>query len=379
MMKKKLRKGFIYTLFAFIFVSFLLLMVSIEIKRDVNVQTAEKIRSDEMSYFLDGVKQDFSRGVFISGKKAILSDINYIVTAGVFLNSSDESLEESMIYGTLNGTNLTLMRNSTLEGWVGDIQELGSKLGMEVTLDILNTTIKQKDSFNLEVINDINLDVYEPHIKARFNKTFTTAKEIPIVEMEEPFIAINSLNYIKQTIEECGLISCTKCLTSATNATLWVVGRVFKAGPSTELSLVLYPDKKILVSSNLSNFSSGDMNLFKAVISETSDNTGGLTVPYMVNAVNASDFVSDDDLIALSTEADLWIPYLQNEILSVCYIRHNLGPTFLDRLEGNTNISNKYMVENKTIGMATFVDIEKLPLELQKSKSEIDFIYFQDT
>src|SRR3989338_2518421 len=92
---KKKRVGFMYTFFAITLVASLAFLVAVQSNNLETSKLAEKIKSDEVFYFMRGVDADLIRAGEISGRRAKLllwtatknaSDATKVIAKNVYMN-----------------------------------------------------------------------------------------------------------------------------------------------------------------------------------------------------------------------------------------------------------------------------------------------------
>ncbi len=146
------RKGYLYSIVTVMFLSllfFLIIFYSSRTERGME-STANKITTDELHYFITGVKNDLRRAAHISGKRAIQYSVAYILssrenfsnygmrncTAFKYpINGTQAALSEMMLCGTLNGVAVSFMENNTLLDWIERINNTAE--GADIVFDRL--------------------------------------------------------------------------------------------------------------------------------------------------------------------------------------------------------------------------------------------------
>ncbi|MEA3229811.1 MAG: hypothetical protein U9P44_02760, partial [archaeon] len=273
--------------------------------------------------------------------------------------------------GEYNGSALPLMKNTTINDWIVSIQDILGRMGIEGTVTLENYTIRQMDLYNVELATVYVLDIYDPISTIRMKRNVTQNVTIDYDSFEDPLNTVKSNMLFSTAYILCNLSGTYgKALISETNATNWTVGSVFKSsGPGDIVSLSSsVRAERILVTHNISEYALSDIDEFKGVISETSDNIAGVTIPKIIGTNDACSNTVSSYIAAMSTEIDRWINNIVTPQGTMCFIEHELGPTFFDRMEGNVTYG-RYAGP----GLATFIDPTILP---KKPQRELDFVYW---
>ncbi len=364
-------KGFVYTLFVVAVTLSLVTLISIHASSENTIDTSARIRSTLLLNILNDLNDDLARSSYIATKRAILSLTDYTITNGSFINDTESTIFDVSTTGEYNGSALPLMKNTTINDWTVSIQDILSKMGIEGTITLESYTVRQRDLYNLELATVYELDIYDPVSTIRMKRNVTQNVTIDYNYFEDTLNTVKSNMLFSTAYILCNLSGTYgKALVSSTNATNWTVGRVFKStGPGDIISLSgNQRAERILITQNISKYALSDINEFKGVISETSDNLAGITIPKIIGTNDACSNTEDSYIPAMSTEIDKWINNIMTTQETTCFIEHEYGPTFFDRMEGNVTYG-KY----STTGTATFIDPRVLPKKPQK---ELDFIYW---
>ena len=383
---KKVRKGFVYSLFSVLIISSLIGLLSISSNSDMDkslkINIDEKLRTDELFYFKEGAKQDFGRSVYISGKRATIALVDDILRDGNYTEGvASENIKDLIETGTYGNNTLVLMENSSVEDWASNIYHLGQLHRIAVHIDIISTDIIPDNPFSFELSNDVNISVTGLIFGIQFNDSAVSKNIIGLEAVEDPFISIESYGYLRQIVRKCNT---TKYPYHAQNiSTTGVFGYPGSDNwTSGRLSLDINdpnPSGKILVISDIPD-GPNNADHFRGVVSENvSDDTTNIS-SYIFGASSVvSNFSSLGFAPIVVMEGDnVWSSYIYDELNESCYFTDLLAPSFLDRLEGNFNTTAKYNVTNETIGIASFIKVIELPEELQNPYSSVDFKYFSD-
>ena len=386
MAEKILRKGFVYSLFSVLVIMTLTGLLSInansDIDKNLKMNIDEKLRTDELFYFKEGAKQDFGRSAYISGKRGVIALIDDILKDGNYVDGvASEHIESLIESGAYGNSTPTIMDNSTIEDWASSIYSLGQLHRISVDIDIINTSVIPSDAFSLSLSNDVNLSVVGQIFGIQFNDSAISESIIEIEAIEDPFISIESYGYLRQIITQCNTTKypyhaqkiSTVGVFDYSGSNNWTSGRLSFDINDPD------PSEKILV---ITDIPDGPNNAddFRGVVSENvSDDTNGIS-DYIFGA---SSVMSNLSVLGFAPiivmEGDnVWSSYIYDELNESCYFIDVLGPSFLDRLEGNFNTTSKYNVTNSTVSIASLISVTELPEELQNPYSSVDFKYFDE-
>ena len=378
------RKGFVYSLFSVLVIVTIFSIMSIssnnDMGRDLKINIDEKLRTDELFYFKEGAKQDFERSSYISGKRAVIALVDEVLRDGNYTSGyADDVIENLAETGTYGNGTSTIMENSTITDWSGSISYLGQLHRISVSINVINTTIGFMDAFSLKLSNDVNVSVTGDIFGIQFNDSIYSENKIDIGAVEDPLISIESYGYLRQIIHECDTalypyhaqkISDTGVF-EYLDVSNWTSGRLSLDIDDAE------PESKILVVSDIPSGPNNADDFLGVVSGNVSDDPTGLD-NYIFGATSVVSNLSGLSVspIIIMTDDEVWSSYIYDEINLSCYFIDSLGPSFLDRLEGNLETTSRYNLTNETVGIASFITAVELPEELQNAYSSVDFKYF---
>ena len=364
-------KGYIYTVFVLVIVMSLITMVEMRSGYQSTLETSSKVRGELMLSVTNDVYDDLSRGSYIATKRAMFSLVDLAVTNGTFINNTQSAIMNVSINGRYNGTFQSLMLNTTIDDWIVSISYILGQMGVNNSVSLMNYTLVQVEPYKFELTTVYDVNIYDPISKISVKKNSTQRVLVDYEYFEDPLNTVKSNLLFSTSVIPCNLTGTYgKALANKTSALNWTAGKVFKSLDQAGIAGLTSSQKseKILVTENISKFALSDVNGFKGVISETSDDMASVTVPKIIGATGAYSSTDNSYIAAMSDEIDKWINNIRTSQGTTCFIEHDLGPTFFDRMEGLTSYG-KYPGP----GIATFIDTTILPKKPQK---ELDFVYW---
>ncbi len=352
---KASKKGFVYTLFVISFLVSIVMFISMQKDIQPRSEIAEKIRADEVISFSHAIAGDIGRSSYISGKRALLALTNNITEGnGSFSENADNAAMELLINGTLGGFPAEIMENSTIHSWAEILKIIGHERRMDVNLSIDDIRIIQASYFEIALISNVSTYIYDPLTKIMYNKTMHIVQNVPVEQIEDPYIAIKSLGSASNTFKSCAF------RTGSSHGGSWAYGKI---NASTQSDFAGGSPDQILVTDTIvgkSNYGN-----FKAVITETGSDIP-LVPTYIVGVPAGTLSASKNGSYAVVSNNTFW---LTND--TSCYFESPEGPSFFDRLEGRDSLSLKYSLPDKITGLGTFI------LTFDKGRC-LDYKYYYD-
>lgn len=331
-------KGFIYTLFVMAVLLSLSLFILVQEDHTGAGTIAEKIRGDEVGFFVRGAQDDVGRGVLISGRKALVSIVSDEVNLGRGFPDANESILELMINGTFGGENSTIMENSTILAWEESIRQIGRGRNIDINISTKNIRISPS-AFEVLAAGNTTLTAYDPLTRIRYNRTFFLQQAVSIEGLEDPYVTVKSLGAVKNTVKKCDSDS------GIAPASQWTYGTAYVSNDA-DCTAVLSKATKIFITDTMD--SKPTCSGFNATVTADDSASGAY---YLRNAAKAFSAAKNDSYVVLSNNR-LWLANFTS-----CYFEAPDGPSFLDRLEGRGAMSAKYNVSGAIEGIAAFLYI----------------------
>ncbi|MFH8119700.1 MAG: hypothetical protein QXS37_02755 [Candidatus Aenigmatarchaeota archaeon] len=195
-------KGIFFSLIMIFIIAYLFMFLSLQ-RSMVSLYSSQrtvKNRVEAMLNFYESVVRDSRKSMEIIAQRAACSAINYVVTKGFPLQSSNESIAELILEGTINSESQGLMEGSTVKDWEDSIEYLGSLQGFDVKVKIQDLLIEPEDSYHLSISYRILVEIYDDNIKANLTKVSREKIIMSIENMEDPIYPLNTLGRVVNVI-----------------------------------------------------------------------------------------------------------------------------------------------------------------------------------
>jgi phosphohistidine swiveling domain-containing protein len=348
-----------------------------------NSQLTEKnidinIRANELEYFSISVKDDLSRFLIITGKRALISAVSKVITEGFPLADAQANLTEMIINGTLDGVIAPLIDTNNLNLWKENVTDIARSSGFDMDIQNIKINITQNDSYNVLFEASIFLNISDPNVKMGVGKNLTVRAAVSIENIEDPLFPLQTFSAVKRDIHISNFSNFAVDLVQGS-----IAGFGSVSGNAT-LNTLSPSNQKIFITTDMEAYDITILNQFGGIVSESTNVPSGLTKPYIAGATGALTSIEENQRIYLDlTTKKVWD--LQNLTLFVKnkYYKESIdGPSFLDRLEGRTSLSEKYKY-----GLETFIhqdDLQTLERQelfqlINEQSTRIDYLYWNDT
>lgn len=419
------KKGFFFTVGILLLIIPLIFLVTyyVTLDRTKTEDVLGKIRCDELHYFVEDVRKDLGRAAMISGRRAAVYAVNYVVSEGyplndyvfnctpscnvdcsdfnVYVNGSEAALTELSLCGTLFGVNATYMQNHTLSEWIQLISGESDNMNFNLSLNVDEVHAIPYDAFTFIMKVNASVKASDANGMCFFEKDgFIIQSNVSIDGLEDPLYALNTEGDLVKYITNCNISLYAENIVGSSDR-----GYGNGSGGGTVFigTSVAPPDRGdycsthnvsglVLVlplgfgSCNLFeqmcyNISSAQGDHFEAVINYGPDDPTSfadkcdITIPWISDTGDLGLGVGDCTYIRNLPECgihDVYGSFLSNETNATCYQASNIsaflyacgdmptGPSFFDRLDGRLNLSEKYVNQSKTYFGNEYIGLESL-------------------
>ncbi|MEM4397137.1 MAG: hypothetical protein QW757_00765 [Candidatus Woesearchaeota archaeon] len=206
---KKNKRAFFFTISAIFLIILIISFISTKNTfRYREKQEALETRAKTINYFIDDFEKDLERELFIGGYRAIISITSYLKQIQGFINNTDLVFTEVFLNGTINNTEIDLMKQETngyftgadFKSWLSRINEEAKKLNINVRADVKNINIYHEDPFNITIELKANLIFEDLNNLLKFNYTKKFFKKIPITGFEDPLYIVSTKDKVSNII-----------------------------------------------------------------------------------------------------------------------------------------------------------------------------------
>ena len=221
------------TTIVFIMVLVALILFYSEIHKKETKDASAMIRCDELHYFVEGVKEDLSRELEISGRRSAIYTIdvigeytrqlmeptpvcsNYIcwfsnetytcqqvisVSECTFngtppaksnqLNGVEAAIAEMIIDGTLYGNESDFMINHTISQWISKIENKSRGMGINTTITLTDITIIPFDAWQFLIVPTLRFNISERTGQCYYDDEVSTYSLAQIMGLEDPLFSL---------------------------------------------------------------------------------------------------------------------------------------------------------------------------------------------
>ncbi|MFB6294698.1 MAG: hypothetical protein ABEI97_02980, partial [Candidatus Nanohaloarchaea archaeon] len=197
------RNGFVYTLFAMLVLGLTLNIALLPLTVKDETDAGEKLRVDEVFYFLQSVESDFSRATDIIGRRAVTALSNRIVNNGTYLDDAHAAFRSAFRNGTVNGTPAALMNRSSFEDWAAGMEDEANASGYNLSTRLASITLGSEPPVTAVVNTSYRFNLSDSLTRSRFERSRNVSESLDVTGVEDPVILIESAGRYTNTFSAC--------------------------------------------------------------------------------------------------------------------------------------------------------------------------------
>jgi len=188
-------RGIFFSMIIVFLIACLLLFFSIQksLISFYSSQIAVENRIEAMLSFYNSIVRDSRKSMEIMAGRALCSAVDYVVTTGNSLQSSNDTLAELILNGSISGAPQALMEGSITKDWEDSIEYLGSLQAFETKVEIKDLLIEPEDSFHISISYSLSVKLYDNRIiEANLSRTTREKVIVSIENLEDPLYPLNT-------------------------------------------------------------------------------------------------------------------------------------------------------------------------------------------
>lgn len=361
------RKGMVYTTFAIIGTSLLILLFGFTSTSQNYTGGENPFRIGEASYYMNNIEGDLSRAHQTATRRAASSIINYTVRNGEPIEGLEQTLEDITLNGSTERFD-TVVKNSSLNSWKRSVIDSAKNSGYDVSINIKRVTFEDK-GIRVETKVEASTKLEDPTTATKFKNTLERTNTVNFEGYEDTLLLIRFGETYINKYRRCGFQDPINQVITGTDSNS---GATY--GEATTDTTASDKGEKILVKNKPANGKD-----FAGVITDDSVSYNNTKYITGLDAENL-DIIKGQNLILY--EDQVWHSQIREIINTGCYLRSEFeddskieGPGIKERLKNQTAAT-----EEETQGLETLLNKSRIPQQLQYlDRSNVGYHYFRAT
>ncbi len=194
------RKGVFFMATTIVIIT--LLLTSYTLYSNFQERKAIQKRIGTMNIFINSINQDLERKLFIAGFRSLFTFENRIIETGSYISDVNASFQEMFFNGTFNNQPQPIMLGATFADITNDLQTLGRKIAINITLVNPKANIDQIDPWHVRITLGGNFTIKDENNLASWNTALSATGIIPVYYFDDPVYIINTGSLIVTKINQ---------------------------------------------------------------------------------------------------------------------------------------------------------------------------------
>ena len=196
------KKGVAFTLISLVFLT--LVFFSLESEKDYSLRQESSVvgsRVRATDFFIYDLERDIERGTYIAGFRSLLGLQQYITSTGRYINNTPETLQEILVYGTINGSYVSVMNETQLTVWIERIKHEAAKIAVDLEYTINDVQAYHTDPWVVGIELNVSLNISDRTGVASWDRDQLIATQINITTFEDPIYTVSTYGRVINTIQ----------------------------------------------------------------------------------------------------------------------------------------------------------------------------------
>ena len=195
------KKGLFYLLISSLFVIVMILVfLAYKEYSYTDRQKIVETRIRTINNFIKDIDSDSKRVIYISGFRALIALEDYVASSGQYLNNAEELFRVAFYNGTVNGTEVKILENSSYSDYLGKLRIIADRIGIDIDLNVTNITLYHDSPWSVNVIITTHVNLTDKKGLARweFYKDYNTS--VSLIDIRDPLYSVFTLGRVPNTI-----------------------------------------------------------------------------------------------------------------------------------------------------------------------------------
>jgi hypothetical protein len=197
----KNKKGVFYLVLAIIFIGVIILVfMAYKEYSYVDKQQVVETRIMTINDFIRDIDTDSHRVIYISGFRSLIALEDYVANAGHYVNNSEELFRVAFYNGTVNGTKVDILINSSYQDYLQKLQVIASRIGLNIYINVTDITLYHVSPWSVNVIVTAFVNITDQRGLARWEFTRDYETDVSLINIRDPLYSVATYGKVPNTI-----------------------------------------------------------------------------------------------------------------------------------------------------------------------------------
>ncbi|KYK27143.1 hypothetical protein AYK26_00420 [Euryarchaeota archaeon SM23-78] len=195
------KKGIFYLLISSLFLAVMIFVfLAYEQYGFVDRQKVIETRIQTINDFIKDIDTDSKRVIYISGFRALIAVEDYVASSGAYLNNSEKLFRIAFYNGTVNGTDVDILENSSYFDYLQKLQVIAGRVGIDIYINVTNIILYHDSPWSVKVVVTAHVNITDNKGLANwdFYKDYNTS--VSLKDIRDPVYSVYTLGRVPNTI-----------------------------------------------------------------------------------------------------------------------------------------------------------------------------------
>ncbi len=200
------KKGLLYVFIACLFV--VVMMIVFLAYKQYSYSDRQKVvqtRIMTVNEFIKDIDFDSKRVIYISAFRSLIALEDHVAQTGEYLDDSEELFRIAFYNGTINGTAVEILENSTYSDYLERLNVISRRIGLAVDINVTDITLYHDSPWSVNVIVSTHVNVTDSRGLARweFDKDYETS--VNLTNIRDPIYSVSTYGRVPNTIRRTNI------------------------------------------------------------------------------------------------------------------------------------------------------------------------------
>ena len=201
LLNKMNKKAIFYLLITSLFITVMILVfLAYKEYGFTDKQKVVETRIRTVNDFIKSIDTDSQRVIYISGFRSLIALEDYVARTGKYLNNTEELFKHAFFNGTVNGTKVDVLINSSYYDYLGKLRVIAGGMGILVDINVTDINLYQQSpwSITVNVTAQINLTDQKGLARWEFEKIYSA--NVSIISIRDPLYSVATIGRVPNPI-----------------------------------------------------------------------------------------------------------------------------------------------------------------------------------
>lgn len=166
----------------------------------IDKQKVFETRIRTINDFIKSIDTDSDRVMYISGFRSLIALEDFVARTGVYLNDTEEYFRIAFYNGTVNGSKVDVLINSSYYDYLEKLKVIAGRMGMNIDINVTGITLFHLTPWTIGVNVTCQINLTDQRGLARWDFTKIYHTNVSIISIRDPLYSVATIGRVPNTI-----------------------------------------------------------------------------------------------------------------------------------------------------------------------------------